>query len=249
MGRALAARWTEITINDTTDFRIENRLANLPRQTSDNPTSTRSSVVSTTFPVPEQYRTRTIPALRHTRPRDHLYRPDLALTAAKRPSTPGVHRGGWSMTAARRAVHRSPVWRERSNFIITTMIDSADTDIASEQLWARKIDDWHFELCCIPFFAYDLALGDVVETDGDFLVRRVSTPSGRYVFRVHFDGAVHPREEVTEQLESLGALLEWSSANLLAVDARNQTHAQVIADFLHEREGLGQLIYETGKMS
>lgn len=77
------------------------------------------------------------------------------------------------MTAAREAVHREPMWRERSNFIIATAIDSANTDISTEQLWARKVDDRHFELCCIPFFAYDLALGDVVETDSDFLVQGV----------------------------------------------------------------------------
>lgn len=153
------------------------------------------------------------------------------------------------MTVAREAVHRDPVWRERSNFIIATAIDSANTDISTEQLWARKIDDRHFEICCIPFFAYDLALGDVVETDGDFLVRKVSTRSGRYVFRVYFGRSAHPREEITEGLESLGALLERSSANLLAVDARDQAHAEVIANYLQEREDLGQLMYETGRMT
>jgi Domain of unknown function (DUF4265) len=152
-----------------------------------------------------------------------------------------------TVTAAREAVHRAPVWRERSDFIIASAIDSANTDISTEQLWVRKIDDRHFELCCIPFFAYDLALGDVVETGEDFLVQRVSTRSGRYVFRVYFGRSAHPREEITERLESLGALLEWSSANLLAVDARDQSHAQVIARFLQEREDLGQLMYETGK--
>jgi hypothetical protein len=151
------------------------------------------------------------------------------------------------MTVDREAVHRDPVWRERSNFIIATAIDSANTDISTEQLWARRVDDRHFELCCIPFFAYDLALGDVVETDGDFLVRGVSTRSGRYVFRVYFGRSAHSREEITGQLESLGALLEWSSASMLAVDARDRAHAQVVADFLQEREDLGHLMFETGK--
>jgi hypothetical protein len=153
------------------------------------------------------------------------------------------------MTVVREAVHREPVWRDRSNFIIATAIDSANTDISTEQLWARKIDDRHFEICCIPFFAYDLALGDVVETDGGFLVQRVSTRSGRYVFRVYFGRSAHPREEIIERLESLGALLERSSANLLAVDAHDQAHAEVIANFLQERENLGQLMYETGRMA
>lgn len=47
----------------------------------------------------------------------------------------------------------------------------------------------------------------------------------------------------------LGALIEWSSVNLLAVDAEDESHAQEIADFLRGRQGLGQLLYETGRSS
>jgi hypothetical protein len=36
-----------------------------------------------------------------------------------------------------------------------------------EQLWARQVGDRRFEICCIPFFVYDMALGDVVETDAN----------------------------------------------------------------------------------
>lgn len=152
------------------------------------------------------------------------------------------------MTTAREAVHRDPVWRSRSNFIVASLIDSADTEILTEQLWARKIDDRHFELCCIPFFAYDLALGDVVETDEKFMVSSVSTKSGRYVFRVHFGQDQYQfRKSVPDELVALGALLEWSSASLIGVDARDQAHAQIIADFLQSREDLGHLVYETGK--
>ena len=147
----------------------------------------------------------------------------------------------------REATHSEPVWRERSNFIIATAIDSANTDFATEQLWSRKIDESHFELCCIPFFAYDLALGDVVETDSQYMVRGISTASGRYVFRVYFGDTAYPREEIAEQLAARGALLEWSSTNLLAVDARDRAHAQELAAFLQEQEDLGHLIYETGK--
>jgi hypothetical protein len=45
----------------------------------------------------------------------------------------------------------------------------------------------------------------------------------------------------------LGAQLEWSSPRLLALDARNAAHAQVIADFLADRQRRGQPIYEAGK--
>ncbi|UQX88706.1 DUF4265 domain-containing protein [Jatrophihabitans telluris] len=151
------------------------------------------------------------------------------------------------MSTAREATHSQPVWRERSNFIIATSIDSGNTDVQTEQLWARKIDERHFELCCIPFFAYDLSLGDVVETDDGYMTRRVSTPSGRYVFRVWFGESFHPREEVAAELESLGALVEWSSTNLVAVDARDAAHAKELAAYLQAQEDAGRLMYETGK--
>jgi hypothetical protein len=151
----------------------------------------------------------------------------------------------------REATHSEPAWRERSNFIIATAIDSANTDVTTEQLWARKVDDSHFELCCIPFFAYDLALGDIVRTEprGErkYMVAEVTQPSGRYVFRVFFGDSFYPRDEVAGELATRGGLLEWSSTNLLAVDARDRVHAQELAAFLQEQEDLGRLIYETGK--
>jgi hypothetical protein len=150
--------------------------------------------------------------------------------------------------STREAVHRDPLWRDRSNFIIAVQVDPADTNITTEQLWSRKIDNLHFEVCCIPFFAYDIALGDTVEVDADYLVKRVSSPSGRYVFRVFFECGNHAlRDPTVASLQALGALVEWSSPILLAVDALDQAQAQLIADYLHNQEQHGRLIYETGK--
>ncbi len=145
----------------------------------------------------------------------------------------------------REAVHQEPVWRDRSNFIIAAPIRDGG-EIKTEQLWARR-DESHFEICCIPFFVYDLALGDVVETDADFLVQRVIRRSGRYVFRVWFGESFHPREEIAAKLKARGALIEWSSRNLLAVDTVDEEHAQGVADFLAEHHNAGHLIYETGR--
>jgi hypothetical protein len=41
--------------------------------------------------------------------------------------------------------------------------------------------------------------------------------------------------------------LEWSSADLSAVDAADGEHAQLIAGHLAEREGAGRLMFETGR--
>lgn len=152
------------------------------------------------------------------------------------------------MTAEKFSTHDKPAWRERADFIINAKLPEEGR---FEQLWTRKVSDDTFELCCIPFFLYDVALGDIVRTadvDGRrYLLDKVVKPSGRYVFRVHFGRSPECRDEVAERLTELDAVLEWSSATLLAIDARNLRHAQQIADFLQERADLHQLIYETGK--
>jgi hypothetical protein len=150
-----------------------------------------------------------------------------------------------SVTAKRvDAVHEAPVWRDQANFIIGAPLPEEGR---AEQLWARQLGYERFEICCIPFFVYDLALGDVVETDANHDIARVIERSGRFVFRVWFGEAFHPRQGVADELAELGALLEWSSPNLLAVDAADEAHAQVIVHYLAEQERAGRLMYETGR--
>lgn len=152
-------------------------------------------------------------------------------------------------SAKREAAHREPVWRARSKFVIAAEVpDGGGTEI--EQLWARQVAEHRFEVCCIPFFVFDIALGDVVETDDDYLVRHVVESSGRSVFRVWFGQSFFfppPRSEVAEELTRFGALLEWSSVNLVAVDAADESCAADVASYLKERQDLGQLLYDTGR--
>jgi hypothetical protein len=142
------------------------------------------------------------------------------------------------------AVHDAPVWRERANFVIGAPLPEEGR---AEQLRVRQVGDRRFEVCCIPFFLYGVALGDVVETDADYDLVRVVERSGRFVFRVWLGEVFHPRQEVADELAELGALLEWSSANLLAVDAADEAHAQTIADYLAEQESASRLAFETGR--
>lgn len=148
-------------------------------------------------------------------------------------------------------LHLTPVWRDRSDFIINAALAEKDRPKRYEQLFAKQVAEDRFEICCIPFFLADMALGDVVTTspagDRKYVVDKVIQPSGRYVFRVWFGESFQPRDEVANDLEGLGCLIEWSSPNLLAVDAVDHAHAQQIADFLAEHERAGQLIYETGR--
>jgi Domain of unknown function (DUF4265) len=83
--------------------------------------------------------------------------------------------------------------------------------------------------------------------DRKYVVARVVEPSGRYVFRVWFGESSHPRDEISDAIQALGSAIEWSSRNLLAVDAVDAEHAQHVADFLAACEESGKLVYETGR--
>jgi Domain of unknown function (DUF4265) len=146
------------------------------------------------------------------------------------------------------AAHDQPVWRDRANFLIQARIDAEGSPRRFEQLWARQMENHRFEICCIPFFLYNVSLGDVVEKDTNTQLVRVVEPSGRFVFRVWFGESFHPRGKVVDELTDLAALSEWYSANLLAVDAADEDAAQLVADYLAEEERAGRLIYETGRL-
>lgn len=60
-------------------------------------------------------------------------------------------------------IHPHPAWRERADYLLYAPVEFAGEKEYFEELWTRQISENRFEICCIPFFIYDLALGDVVE--------------------------------------------------------------------------------------
>ena len=156
---------------------------------------------------------------------------------------------GAGMSQEQFSTHDNPVWRDRADFIVSAALPEIGR---YEQLWCRQITDRTFEVCCIPFFLYDVALGDVIETlpqgERKYVLSGVSARSGRYVFRAFFERRQYRfRDEVAGALEAIGALVEWSSPSLLAVDAHDDVHGQEIADFLHHQQQQEHLVYETGR--
>jgi hypothetical protein len=146
------------------------------------------------------------------------------------------------------AYHEDPVWREHANFMIHARLPEEDRPKRFEQLWTRRLADNRFEICCIPFLVFGLALGDVVVTspreDFQYVVDKVIARSGRYVFRVQFSPSFHPRDEIAAGLEALGSLIEWPSRNMLVVDAADGEHTRAVVDFLMKHEMEGHLAYQ-----
>ncbi len=145
------------------------------------------------------------------------------------------------------AVHQSPIWRDRANFVFAAHLGKKDGKNEWEQLWGQKTASQRFLVCCIPFFLQDIALGDEVETDADFVLQRVIQRSGQVTFRVWFGAQeATTRQELVREIESMKPLMEWSSENLLALSTP-EAEAQRLADYLHSREQQGLLHYETGR--
>lgn len=145
------------------------------------------------------------------------------------------------------AGHPTPAWRERADFVFAARLETRDGRNEWEQLWGRKLAPRRFVLCCIPFFVSDLALGDEVETDADFVFQRVIKPGGQVAFRLWFgDQKASVRSGLVKEIETQAPVMEWSSENLLALSVA-EAEAQQLADYLHAREQLGLLRYETGR--
>jgi len=88
-----------------------------------------------------------------------------------------------------------------------------------EQLWAKQIATGLFQICCIPFFTYGIALGDTVEADSENIIRKVRERSGHKNLRVAItseEAIVH--NDLHAWAEKTGLLYEWFEAKYLAID-------------------------------
>jgi hypothetical protein len=106
-----------------------------------------------------------------------------------------------------------------------------------ERLQARKVGARRREICCIPLFARDLALGDVVEVDRHHRLVRVVTASGRTALRVFLppdDARTH--DMVGQWLTAAGALHEWVAVGVLAIDAANSEQVKKISEFIESHD-------------
>ncbi len=112
-----------------------------------------------------------------------------------------------------------------------------------------------FVICCIPFFVYDLALGDEVAVSasptGSYKMDKVVRQSGHYTFRVFLGGNDDAWEAISDEINQratqLGCLYEWFSARLVALDAPMERAARALSGFLLQLQEAGQLHYETGR--
>ena len=129
--------------------------------------------------------------------------------------------------------------------------DMNDPRSPEEEIPARKTPEGLYEICCVPFFVYDLNLGDKVEIreiDGRNVVSDVLESAGHHTFRVWFQhNSRAVRDEVENHLESLGGTIEWFDSHLLSVDMPDTAHAVRAVEYLEACEKARRCRYETGR--
>ncbi|MER6464873.1 DUF4265 domain-containing protein [Streptomyces sp. NPDC001228] len=130
--------------------------------------------------------------------------------------------------------HEDPVWRGGNHHM--AMVDLAPFELPEmlEQLWLREVGEGRgYEICCIPFYAYGVALGDVIENGESGSVGRVIEKSGRRVLRILFSEphpVVDSRPALRRALDSTGLLNEWNGERHVAIDVPDESVMQPIYD-------------------
>ena len=128
----------------------------------------------------------------------------------------------------------------------------ADTGMCSEVMWAKPLGGRRYRLVNIPFYAYNLNLGDIVYASvsaGDYLpvYRFTEVGSGNQTMRVFFPVALKNKErhEFVDQMKRLAASIEWADAQLCALSLPTPVAFDTVFEALLKLEGSGVLGFET----
>ncbi len=121
-------------------------------------------------------------------------------------------------------VHEQPVGRTSTNYIARADLAPFDLDGQVEQIWLKAVNDGSYEVACIPFSAYGIALGDVVVLNDDDYVIEVVRNSWHRTLRLLFTPDLPPADlqkatdEIKTEIIAADLLSEWNGARLVAVD-------------------------------
>ncbi|HZH98447.1 MAG TPA: DUF4265 domain-containing protein [Fimbriimonadaceae bacterium] len=148
-------------------------------------------------------------------------------------------------------MHDDAVWHKLPHFVLHYPVPEIED--AYEQLVTENLGHNRFRLLCIPFFIYDLSLGDVIE--GDPSVHRgkrqwrIVERSGRRVYRVAFSSKDRRLiKSCITAIKQMGGLVEKAaSGTLYAIDAADDEIAEKIVRYLIEGESNGQWEWEAGQ--
>ena len=149
--------------------------------------------------------------------------------------------------------HDFPAWRDRSDFILACRLEGEDVPdkYSWEQIWARQINETVFEVCCIPFFSYGLALGDVVNVatleKKEYVIAGLQKSSGHKTYRIWFLN-VSNWASVIDEINLLGCLVEvrWEKSALISLSAPTPDTKILLENYLLNLKSSGEITWECG---
>lgn len=144
-------------------------------------------------------------------------------------------------------VHDEPALRADSNYIAWIALAPFGFDDQVEQVWLRRTADNTAALCCIPFRAYGVALGDTVRlTPHDSMVAEVLAGSGRRVLRalVVEPALATTAPELRRHITEAGLRSEWSGDRHVAIDVPPRVEPSALLDCMEACEADGNLHWE-----
>lgn len=131
--------------------------------------------------------------------------------------------------------------------------EATDGLVTWEGLLARRLAPDRARVCAVPFWVYDLNLGDEVtlmaSAEGAQVVTGVAVDAGNFTFRVVFtDGDDNDRRwhQLMVDLEAFECWFDVRATGFVALSAP-AAHAEAVAGYLQAREDLGELRFETGR--
>lgn len=149
-------------------------------------------------------------------------------------------------------IHYHPVWKKIADSIINASVENEAKRTVYESLWAKKNQDGLYEICCIPYFIYDLALGDIIEADlderGKLLYKKVFQHSGNKTIWVQFNNA--KRDDLNRVLEKVikfDCLYEGYNERFLAFNANSDEQLTSVISSLSNEIKIGLIEYSSNR--
>jgi|SRR5690242_4819006 hypothetical protein len=120
-----------------------------------------------------------------------------------------------------------------------------------ESVWAKRAGDYYI-INNIPFFASNIALGDIVSVtkdDGALYFEELINPSGDSTVQIIFLN-VNDKKIVEKKLENFGCTWEGSHLkNLIAVDIPKEVSYPIVKEYLDKGEKENKWSYREACLS
>jgi hypothetical protein len=142
-------------------------------------------------------------------------------------------------------VHDEPAVRPDPAYI--AMVDLAPFGFRDqmEQIWLCPLGGGRYEVCCLPFRVYGLAMGDIVSLDAQARnVTEIVQRSGNRLFRIFFppsipaDRFLAAKERVVFVIQEAGLKVEWSGDRHVAINIPLGGSVARVWEVVRELEGV-----------